>query len=160
MGFAVVAFLWIGAAQTLRMAELSARAAGLRLGQLLRSSLYLPSHTPVAEAVRQTAETGAGGIVVIDGQGRSRALVDEAQIAQLPADRRPWTSLAQVARELEPGLILSEELRRPAHRDPAPAPGLGVPGGGPGRGGARGGRRRRPGPSARACPGPGRGGSH
>ncbi|HST47471.1 site-2 protease family protein [Jatrophihabitans sp.] len=110
MGFAVVAFLWIGASQTLRMAELNARAARLRLADLLRPSLYLPPHTPVSEAVRRTAETGAGGIVLIDGQGRSRALVDEARIIQLPSERRPWTSLAQVARELEPGLILAEDV--------------------------------------------------
>ena len=110
MGFAVAAFLWIGAGQALQLAELNARAANLRLGELLRPSLYLPAATPVSEAVRQTAETGAGGIVVIDGQGRSRALVDEARIGQITAERRPWTSLSQVARELEPGLILAEEL--------------------------------------------------
>ena len=110
MGFAVVAFLWIGASQALQMAELNARAATLRLGELLRPSLYLPAATPVSEAVRQAAETGAGGIVVIDGQGRSRAIVDEAQIARITADRRPWTSLSQVARELEPGLLLAEDL--------------------------------------------------
>lgn len=110
MGFAVVAFLWLGASQALRMAELSARAAGLRVEELLRASLYLPSLTPVSEAVRQTAQSGATGIVVIDGQGRSRAIVDEAQIAQIPTERRPWTSLAEVARELEPGLILPGEL--------------------------------------------------
>jgi Zn-dependent protease/CBS domain-containing protein len=110
MGFAVAAFLWIGAGQALQMAELNARAESLRLGELLRRSLYLPAQTPVSEAVRQAAETGAGGIVVIDGQGRSRALVDESQIAQIPADQRPWTSLSQVARELQPGLILAEDL--------------------------------------------------
>ncbi|MEO6503915.1 MAG: site-2 protease family protein [Jatrophihabitantaceae bacterium] len=110
MGFAVVAFLWLGASQALRMAELSDRAAKLRLGQLLRSSLYLPPYTPVSEAVRQTAVTGATGIVVIDGQGRSRAIVDEAQIAQIPAERRPWTSLAEVARALEPTMILADDL--------------------------------------------------
>jgi Zn-dependent protease len=110
MGFAVAAFLWLGATQALRMAELSARAAGLRLGQLLRPSLYLPPHTPVSEAVRQATVTGATGIVVIDGQGRSRAIVDEAQIAQIPADRRPWTSLAEVSRELQPSMILAEGL--------------------------------------------------
>ena len=110
MGFAVVAFLWIGAGQTLQMAELSARAANLRLVQLLRPSLYLPASTPVSEAVRQAAGTGATGIVVIDGQGRSRALVDESQVAQLTGERRPWTPLGQVARELEPGLILAEDL--------------------------------------------------
>jgi Zn-dependent protease/CBS domain-containing protein len=110
MGFAVAAFLWLGAGQALQMAELNARAESLRLGELLRPSLYLPAQTPVSEAVRQAAETGAGGIVVIDGQGRSRALVDESQIAQIPADRRPWTSVSQVARELQPGLILAEDL--------------------------------------------------
>lgn len=110
MGFAVAAFLWLGASQALRMAELSARAAKLRLGQLLRASLYLPSDTPVSEAVRQTAVTGATGVVVIDGQGRSRAIVDEDQIARIPADRRPWTSLAQVAHELRPGMLLAEDL--------------------------------------------------
>jgi Zn-dependent protease len=110
MGFAVVAFLWIGASQTLRMAELGARAAQLRITDLLRPSLYLPAQTPVSEAVRQAAETGATGIVVIDGQGRSRALVDEGQIALIEAHRRPWTSLSQVARELEPGLVVAEDL--------------------------------------------------
>ncbi|HEX8093695.1 site-2 protease family protein [Jatrophihabitans sp.] len=110
MGFAVVAFLWIGAGQALQLAELNARAATLRLAELLRPSLYLPAHTPVSEAVRQTAESGASGIVVIDGQGRSRAIVDEEQVAQVTADRRPWTSLSQVARELEPGLILADDL--------------------------------------------------
>ena len=110
MGFAVVAFLWIGAGQTLQMAELSARAAKLRLVELLRPSLYLPASTPVSEGVRQAAGAGATGIVLIDGQGRSRALVDESQVAQVPADRRPWTPLGQVARELEPGLILAEDL--------------------------------------------------
>ncbi|HEY0167596.1 MAG TPA: site-2 protease family protein [Jatrophihabitans sp.] len=110
MGFAIAAFLWLGASQALRMAQLSARAAKLRLDQLLRASLYLPSHTPVSEAVRQAAVTGATGVVVIDGQGRSRAIVDEDQIAQIPADRRPWTSLAQVAHELQPGMLLAEDL--------------------------------------------------
>lgn len=110
MGFAVVAFLWIGAGQTLRMAELDARAAKLRIGDLVRPTLYLPADTPVSEAVRQAADTAASGIVVIDGQGRSRALVDEAQIALIEASRRPWTALSQVARELEPGLILPEAL--------------------------------------------------
>lgn len=110
MGFAVVAFLWLGATQTLRVAELTDRAAQLRLGELLRPSLYLPPHTPVSEAVRRTSETGARGIVLIDGQGRSRALVEEARIIELPAERRPWTALSQVSRDLEPGLILAEDV--------------------------------------------------
>ena len=92
------------------MAELGARAATLQLAPLLRRSLYLSPQTPVSEAVRQAAESGARGIVVIDAQGRSRAIVDEAQIAAIEAHRRPWTTLSQVARELQPGMILAEDL--------------------------------------------------
>ena len=110
MGFAVVAFLWIGAGQTRQLAELNARAASLRLDELLRPSLYLPAQTPVSEAVRQASATGARGIVVIDGQGRSRAIVDEVRVGQLRPAQQPWTSLSQVARELEPGLILPDDL--------------------------------------------------
>jgi len=110
MGFAVAAFLWFGAGQTLRAAELQARAATLRLGALLRSALYLPFPTPVSEAVRQATESGARAIVVVDGQGRTRAIVDEAQIARIEAHRRPWTTLGQVSRELRLGTVLADDL--------------------------------------------------
>jgi Zn-dependent protease/CBS domain-containing protein len=110
MGFAVAAFLWFGASQTLRVTELTTRAAALQLGHLIRPSIYLPAQTPVSEAVRQAGQLQAAGIVVIDGQGRSRALVDEAQISQLETHRQPWVSLAEVARPLEPGLIIAEDV--------------------------------------------------
>lgn len=110
LGFGVAAFLWFGAGQTLRAAELGARAAALQLGHLIRPSIYLPSSTPVSEAMRQAGDTRAAGIVVVDGEGRSRAIVREADIAGLEPRRRPWSTLAEVSRALEPGLIISEDL--------------------------------------------------
>jgi Zn-dependent protease len=110
MGFAVSAFLWIGASQALRAAAISRRAATLQVGQLLRRTIYLPAATPISEAMRQVAESQASGIVVIDLGGRSRALVRESDIRQLEPSRRPWTTLAEVSRPLEPGLIIDDNL--------------------------------------------------
>lgn len=110
LGMAVAGFLWFGATQTLRTAELVARTDGLQLRSLTRPSIYLPASTPVSEAMRRAAEQRAAGIVVIDESGRSRAIVRESDISGVEQRRRPWTTLAEVSRSLEPGLIISQDL--------------------------------------------------
>ena len=110
MGFAVAAFLWFGAGQTLRAAELGHRTATLQLRRLVRPAVYLPAQTPVSEAVRQVARAGAAGIVVVDANGFSRAIVRESEIARLEPHRRPWATLGEVSQPLRPGLILAEDL--------------------------------------------------
>jgi Zn-dependent protease/CBS domain-containing protein len=110
MGFAVAAFLWIGASQTLRSTAVTAKAAQLSASSLLRPTLYLAAETPVAEALRRVAEVNASGLVVIDSVGRSRALVRENDLRRLEPSQRPWTTIGQFARPLEPGLILEDGL--------------------------------------------------
>ncbi len=110
LGMAVAGFLWFGATQTLRTAELTARTDNLQLRKLTRPSIYLLAHTPVSEAVRQASEARAAGIVVIDEAGRSRAIVRESDIAGIEQRRRPWMTLAEVSRSLEPGLIIAQDL--------------------------------------------------
>jgi Zn-dependent protease/CBS domain-containing protein len=110
MGFAVAAFLWFGASQTLRVTQLGERAAALEIGHLIRPTIYVPPQTPISEAVRRVAEARAAGIVVIDAAGRSRGIVREADIARLDPARRPWMTVADVSRSLEPGLVISDNL--------------------------------------------------
>ncbi|HEY2044347.1 MAG TPA: site-2 protease family protein [Jatrophihabitans sp.] len=110
MGFAVAAFLWFGASQALRVAGIGRRAAGLELGHLIRPAVYLPSATPISEAVRRVAESRAAGIVVVDADGRSRGIVQEAAIAGLDNARRPWATVADVSASLVPGMVLSDTL--------------------------------------------------
>jgi Zn-dependent protease/CBS domain-containing protein len=110
MGFAVAAFLWFGASHTLRVTELSERADSLELGHLIRPAVYVRPETPISEAVRQVSAARAAGIVVIDAQGRSRGIVREADIARLEPSRRPWTTVADVSRSLEPGLVISDTM--------------------------------------------------
>ncbi len=110
LGLGVAGFLWLGASQALEAAELTARTATLQLRRLIRPAVYLPGSTPVAEAMRQLTAVGARSIVVIDGQGQTRALVREAEVTRLPAAGRPWATVAELARPLEQGLILSDDL--------------------------------------------------
>lgn len=108
--FAVAAFIWFGAGQTLRQAEMVVRARGLRLEQLVRPAVYLPASTPVAEAVRLVHQLRAGAIVVIDADARSRAIVSERRLLQLPLDQRPWKSIDELAVALTPNSIVSDAL--------------------------------------------------
>ncbi|MGI8664951.1 MAG: M50 family metallopeptidase [Jatrophihabitans sp.] len=117
LGLAVAAFLWFGAGQSLHTAELGARTERLQVRQLTRPSIYLPAHTPVSEAMRQAGESRAAAIVVIDEAGRSRAIVRENDIIGTELRRRPWITLAEVSRTLEPGLIIAEDLPGPAVLD-------------------------------------------
>jgi Zn-dependent protease len=110
MGFAIAAFLWFGAGQTLRNAELGQRAADLQIGHLIRPTIYLAAQTPISEAVRRATESRAAGIVIVDSAGRSRAIVQEAEIAGLPPSRRPWATVSDVSRSLEPGMIINDRM--------------------------------------------------
>ncbi len=110
MGFAVAGFLWVGASQTLRATAVERRALTLRAAELLRPTLFLPGRTPVAEGVRLAGEHRAGALVAVDAHGRSRGLVRESEVLRLPEAQRPWSTLDDLARPLEPGLILSHQL--------------------------------------------------
>jgi len=62
--------------------------------------------------------------VVVDSSGQPTGLVSEASVAAIPVDRRPWVPVGQVARSLQPGLVLmlgtaGEELLRQMGETPA-----------------------------------------
>lgn len=103
-------YLWFGAGQALRVAELADRLPSVRLEAMLRPGLMVPSGISVAEALRRVAEGRARGLVVVDAQDRPAAIVDEMRIGAVPVDQRPWTSLDSVARPLEAGLLLPATL--------------------------------------------------
>ena len=103
-------YLWAGATQSLRVGEMLDRLPDVSLRALLRPGLLVPADTSVAEALRRVWAGNARGLVVVDGAERPQAIVDEALIGSVPAERRPWTSVTEVARPLEPGLVLNVDL--------------------------------------------------
>jgi len=123
-GLAVSAFLWMAATRTLHVAEIGGRAAALHVGHLVRPAIYLPPQTPIAEALRQVGLARAAGIVVVDADGRSRAIVREASVSAVPYEQRPWATIADVSRPLEPGLVVTDtttgtQLLQALQRTPA-----------------------------------------
>ena len=106
----LAAFLWSGASQSLRIAQLRARLPQLSLGRLTRPAVPAGASTPLSMALAQLEQSRAGSIVVVDGDARPVAVVSEAAVASTPPERRPWVPVADVAVSLEPGRVLSHRL--------------------------------------------------
>lgn len=106
----VGAFIYAGAAATLRRAKVVSKLPAVTVEALARPALPVPANTPLAEAVRQAHELSLRALVVVDGNGRLEGIVSEAWVRQVPADRRPWVSVADGARKMEPGLVLDPGL--------------------------------------------------
>lgn len=117
IGVALAAYLWFGAGQSLRAAQILDRLPAVSLQQLLRPGIFVPWDLSVAEALRRAWSGNARGLVVVDSGDAPKAIVDEAQISAVPPDRRPWTALDTVSRPLEPGLILPVGLHGEALLD-------------------------------------------
>jgi Zn-dependent protease/CBS domain-containing protein len=113
----LAAYLWVGAGQSLRLAEVLERAPSLHLAALLRPGLLVPADVSVAEALRRAHDGNVGGLVVVDSADRPSAIVDERQISAVPMPQRPWTAVNTVARPLDKGLVLPVDLSGPALLD-------------------------------------------
>jgi Zn-dependent protease len=106
----VAMFMWFESTRALRGAEISARLPLVKAGELARPTLAAPGYLPLAEALRRVNAAGARGIVVVDSDGSPDAIVSEAAVSATPVERRPWVTLRELARNLEPGLTLRSSL--------------------------------------------------
>lgn len=104
------AFIYSGAAASLRRSKVVSRLPAITVERLARPAIAVPAATPLAEAVRQAQEAGVHALVVVDGSGRVEGLVSEAWVQQVPVERRPWVAVADGARRVEPGLVLAPGL--------------------------------------------------
>lgn len=106
----LAAFIWVGANQSLAAATINSRLPTLRVADLVRPTLEVPAYLPVAEALRRAWESRMGAMVVVDTDGRAVAVVSETHVRAVPEQRRPWTTVSEVSRPLEPGLRLPYTL--------------------------------------------------
>ena len=102
----VALFLWTGASQALAVAGITRQFNGVVASDLARRALTVPDDLPLAEAMRQAREAGAGSIVTATADGSPVGVVDETAARAVPAERAPWVAVSTVARTLEPGLAL------------------------------------------------------
>jgi Zn-dependent protease len=107
---ALAAYLWVAATQALRYAVVLDELPAVSVRELLRPGMYVPDDVSVAEALRRAWEARARGLVLVDAAARPSAIVDEALIGSVAPDRRPWTPVSAVARPIEPGLVVPEDI--------------------------------------------------
>ena len=124
MAVVLALFLWSGASASMLNARIRRRLPYLKARPLARRVIAVPGELPVAEAVRQAQESGAGAIVVHAGDERLNGIVSEAALVATPEDRRAWMPVSSVTRSIEPGLLLDvdiagEELLRAMSGTPA-----------------------------------------
>jgi hypothetical protein len=103
-------YLWVAAGQSLKHAKVLDRLPRVELETLLRPGLLVPADLSVDAALRRMWEGRARGLVVVDGDDRPAAIVDEARVNTVVPAQRPWVLLGEVARPLEAGLILPRGL--------------------------------------------------
>ena len=108
----VASTLWQGAGQSIRLARMTHRYPLVDLRALARPVLSVPSGTPLAEAQRRAADQDRPGVAlaVADASGRILALVDPADAARVPVERRAWVAVDSVARRVDALPTLSAGL--------------------------------------------------
>lgn len=103
-------FLWQGATQALVSAKIRSRLPRLNARTMARRAIAVPADLPLAEGLRRAEGAQAGAMVVVTGDGRPSAVVNEAAVTATPPERRPWVSCSAVARDVSPGLLLDADL--------------------------------------------------
>jgi Zn-dependent protease/CBS domain-containing protein len=109
-GALLASFIWSGATQALQAGRLQQRIPGLSARALTRRAIPVAADLPLAEALRRATEAGARNIVVVGGDGAPMALVNEAAAFATPESRRPWVPVSDVARRIQPELVVSADL--------------------------------------------------
>lgn len=103
-------FIWQGASQALQASAVRSRLPRLQAGAMARAAVAVPPDLPLSEALRRLAESHARGIVVVSPRGEPQSVVIEEAVARTPEQRRPWVTVAAVARSLGPGLLIPAGL--------------------------------------------------
>ena len=105
--------LWVGAGQAIRQGRVGARLPRLDAAELARPIMAVGADTPLAEAERLARASGLAdpAIAVVDPAGNLVALVYEPSAAAVPEPRRPWVTIGEVSRSLDPAHVLPGHLR-------------------------------------------------
>jgi Zn-dependent protease len=106
----LAAYLWVAATQSLKTAQLMTHLPDVVVADLLRPGMFVRDDLSVGEALRRAWAANARGLVLLDAADRPAAIVDEVLIGAIPPDRRAWTPVADVARPLEPGLMVPDAI--------------------------------------------------
>lgn len=102
--------MWVGAGQAIRHGRVAASLPPFSARDLARPVVAVAAGTPLAEAER-IASTLGQHLAVVDGAGALLGFVHGASARAVPAERRPWVPVGDVARRLDAQHVLPGDLR-------------------------------------------------
>jgi Zn-dependent protease/CBS domain-containing protein len=106
----IAAFMWTGAGQAIKATRFRERLPALQARRLARKAVSVAADTPLAEAIRRADENQARAVVIVDHEDKPIAIVNESAVMATPPQRRPWLEAGDMARTLEPSLVLPADL--------------------------------------------------
>ena len=106
----IAMFIWTNATIAIAQAKVTGVLPRLDIRSLTRRAMPVAAELPVAEAVRRAREAGARALVVVDSLGKPSGLVSEAAVSALPAQRQPWVAISDLARPVDPTLVLRTDM--------------------------------------------------
>lgn len=109
-GALLASFIWVGASQALRVAQVQRRIPALSARALTRRAIPVPFDTPLAEALRRLSESGARGLVVVSADGTPTGIVNEAAVRATPEHRRPWVPVGDLSRRIHGDHVVGADL--------------------------------------------------
>jgi Zn-dependent protease/CBS domain-containing protein len=109
-GALLASFIWMGASQSLAAAQVQRKIPALSARALTRRAIPVPFDTPLAEALRRLAESGARGLVVVSADGTPVGIVNEAAVRATPESRRPWVPVGDLSRRIHPEHVVAASL--------------------------------------------------
>jgi Zn-dependent protease/CBS domain-containing protein len=110
LGAFISAWMFSGANAALKSARVTGRIPGISARSLARRAVAVAADVPLAEALRQAQEAQATGLVVVDAVGRPTGVAQQAAVAAVPVERRPWVPVSSVAAALDPRAALPADL--------------------------------------------------
>jgi Zn-dependent protease len=108
----VAAFLWTNASALGRRTTLLERLDLVDVRALTRPALPVAATLPLAEALRRAVVSGHR-LLVVDSYGIPSGVISGTALEAVPEQRRPWVTVADVARAIEPGLVLDPGIDGP-----------------------------------------------
>jgi Zn-dependent protease len=109
-GALLASFIWVGASASLVAAQVQRKIPSLSARALTRRAIPVPFDTPLSEALRRLAESGARGLVVVSADGTPVGIVNEAAVRATPEGRRPWVPVGDLSRRIHPDHVVSASL--------------------------------------------------
>ncbi len=102
--------LWSGASQSLAAARLRTRLRGLDARSLARSAHAVEGDVPLSQAISESEALGRQALLVVAPDGHVLGLVNDAALHAVPEHRRSWVRTGDLARAVEPALVLAADL--------------------------------------------------